>query len=115
GGIALYLFAHVALRLRMNGGLGLGRPLAMVFLLALLPVAREVPALASLGLVAAVCVTLILYEVMRHRESRAFIRAHRADLSIDEFREVETHAVAVTAGDGTSRSWRWWRPWSRTA
>src|SRR5207248_1303636 len=77
--------------------------------------ARDVYAYLHMPMVAAVCVTLIVYEVMRHRDSRAFIRAHRTDLRIDEFREVETHAVAVTAGDGTSRSWRWWRRWSRTA
>ena len=56
GGIALYLLAHIALRLRIGGGLGRGRPVATVVLLGLLPVAREVPALTALGLVAAVCV-----------------------------------------------------------
>ena len=40
-GIALYLLAHVGLRLRIGGGLGRGRPIAAVVLLALLPVANE--------------------------------------------------------------------------
>ena len=76
-GIALYLFAHVALRLRIGGGLGRGRPVAAVALLALLPVATHVPAAVALGVVAAVCVALIAYEVLRHREDRARIRAQR--------------------------------------
>ena len=49
GGIALYLLAHVALRLRTAGGLGWGRPVATVVLLGLFPVAREVPALTTLA------------------------------------------------------------------
>jgi hypothetical protein len=36
-----------------------------------------VAAAAALGVVAAVCVALILYEVLRHREDRAAIRAQR--------------------------------------
>jgi hypothetical protein len=57
GGVALYLLAHVALRLRIGGGLGRGRPAATVVLLGLLPVVSEIPALTALALVAAVCVS----------------------------------------------------------
>jgi low temperature requirement protein LtrA len=81
GGIALYLAAHVAVRLRIGGGLGRGRPIATVVLVALLPVVTHVPASAALGLVAAVCVVLITYEVLRHREGRALIRARRGALN----------------------------------
>jgi low temperature requirement protein LtrA len=62
-GIALYLVAHLALRLRIHGGLGRGRSIAALLLLALLPVAIHVPAAVALGLVAAICVALIAYEV----------------------------------------------------
>jgi len=89
GGIALYLLAHVALRLRIGGGFGRGRPVAAVVLLALLPVGTRVPALAALGGVAAICVALILYEVLRHRESRAWIRAHRGSFTIADISQVE--------------------------
>ena len=89
GGIALYLIAHVAVRLRIGGGLGRGRPIASLALLAMLPVAVHVPAAVALGLVAALCVALIVYEVVRHREGRAFIRARRGALSADEIRRVE--------------------------
>src|SRR3954452_13172536 len=77
GGIALYLLAHVALHLRIGGGLGRGRPVASVLLLGVLPVAREVPALAALGVVAAICVALIAYEVISHCDARAAIRSRR--------------------------------------
>ena len=55
GGLALYFAGHVANRLRTGGGWGHGRPVATVVLLALVPVATVVPALAALGLVAAAC------------------------------------------------------------
>jgi low temperature requirement protein LtrA len=86
GGIALYLLAHVALRLRIGGGLGRGRPAATVVLLGLLPVAREVSALTALDLVAAVCVSLIVYEAVRHREERAWIRSRRGAFTMEDAR-----------------------------
>jgi low temperature requirement protein LtrA len=88
GGVAMYLLAHVALRLRIGGGLGRGRPIATVVLPALFPVAREVRALAALGLVAAVCVSLIAYEYLRYRESRAWIRSRRGAFTMEEAARV---------------------------
>jgi low temperature requirement protein LtrA len=90
GGIGLYLVAHVALRLRIGGtGVGRGRPIAAVVLLGLLPVVREVPALTALGIVAAICASLIGYEVARHRESRAWIRSRRGAFTLEEAARVE--------------------------
>jgi low temperature requirement protein LtrA len=74
GGVALYLLAHVAFRVRMGGGLGHGRPTAAAALLLFLPAASKVPALVALATVAAVCVALIAYEFLRYREARATIR-----------------------------------------
>src|SRR6266542_2543577 len=96
GGVALYLLAHVALRLRIGGGLGRGRPVATVVLLGLIPVATHVPALLALGLVAAVCVSLIAYEVAWHRESRAWIRSRRGAFTLEE-------ASRIAAGDRRER------------
>jgi low temperature requirement protein LtrA len=81
GGLALYLLAHVGVRLRIGGGLGHGRPVAVIVLLALLPVAVEVPALVALALVAAVSAGLIAYEALRYREARAEIRRAREALT----------------------------------
>jgi low temperature requirement protein LtrA len=88
GGIALYLAAHVALRLRIGGGLGRGRPFATILLLVLLPLAREVPALAALGLVTAVCAALIAYEALRYPYARAWIRSRRGAFTMEEAARV---------------------------
>jgi low temperature requirement protein LtrA len=84
GGLALYLLAHVLLRLRITfvispslnflGRIGRGRPVAVVTLLAFWPLADEVPALAALAFVAAVFIGLIAYEAIRYRDSRSRIR-----------------------------------------
>ena len=58
GGSALYLFAYVALGLRLGRTLRSGRTIAAVLLALLLRVALKVPALVALTLVPAVWVAL---------------------------------------------------------
>ena len=94
GGLALYFLAHVALRIRIGGGLGRGRPVAAVLLLLLLPLTTVVPALAALSLAAVICAGVIIYEFARHRESRAWIRSRRGAFTTDELR---THGERTTA------------------
>jgi low temperature requirement protein LtrA len=77
GGLALYYFSHVAFRLRVDRSFGPGRTVATIVLLALTPAALELPALAALALVAAVCCGLIVYDVMHYREDRAQVRLAR--------------------------------------
>jgi low temperature requirement protein LtrA len=84
GGVALYLLAHVALRLRIGGGLGHGRPVATILLIGLIPLATEMRAISALGLVAAVCAALIAYEALRYRDSRAWIRSRRGAFTMEE-------------------------------
>jgi low temperature requirement protein LtrA len=86
GGLALYFLAHVALRLRIGGGLGHGRPVATILLIALIPLAMAVPALTALGLVTAVCAALIAYEAIRYREGRVWIRSRRGAFTMEEAR-----------------------------
>ena len=74
GGVALYLLAHVAFRLRNVGSLSLRRLVVAVALLLLVPVATQVPALAALGGVAAILVGLIVYETVRYAEARDRVR-----------------------------------------
>jgi len=81
GGPALYLFAYVALRVRVSRTLGHGRVGAAVACALLVPVATVVPALAALGLVAAVWVGLHAYEIVWYREARAQTRTLRAPVS----------------------------------
>jgi low temperature requirement protein LtrA len=77
GGLALYLLAHVAFRLRNVGTLNRQRLVVAAVLLAFLPAARELAALASLAVVAILCGGLIAYEAIRFREARARVRSLR--------------------------------------
>jgi len=81
GGPALYLFAYVALRLRVSRTLGRGRLVAAVACALLLPIAIVVPALVALTLVAVVWVAFHAYEIIWWREARARTRALRLPAS----------------------------------
>jgi low temperature requirement protein LtrA len=74
GGTALYLLAHVAFRLRNMHTLSGRRLVCAIVLLALVPVGRSLPALATLGILAALLVVLIAYEALRYAEARDHIR-----------------------------------------
>ena len=74
GGTALYLLGHVAFRLRNVGTLNRQRLLCAVGLLALVPVAVELPSLATLALLAGVLVALITYEAVRFADARDRVR-----------------------------------------
>jgi low temperature requirement protein LtrA len=74
GGTALYLLAHVAFRWRNVRRLSTQRLLCAGVLAALVPLAVEVPALATLGILAAVLAALIAYEQVRFAELRDRLR-----------------------------------------
>jgi low temperature requirement protein LtrA len=74
GGAALYLLAHVAFLFRTTGRVFRRRTIGAVVLLALVPVALAIPALAALALVGAVCSSVVAYEAIRHREHRVQVR-----------------------------------------
>jgi low temperature requirement protein LtrA len=74
GGVALYLLAHVAFRLRNVGTLNRQRLVVAAVLLALVPLTRDAPALATLALVAVVATALIAYEAIRFAEDRERVR-----------------------------------------
>jgi low temperature requirement protein LtrA len=81
GGPALYLFAFVALRMRVSRTVGRGRLLAAIACALVVPVALAVPALVALALVAAIWVALHAYELIWWREDRARARALRLPAS----------------------------------
>jgi low temperature requirement protein LtrA len=62
GGVALYLVADVAFRRRIIGVQEPPRLLAAAACLAVIPLALELPALAALAIVGAICVALVAYE-----------------------------------------------------
>ena len=79
GGTALYLVAHVAFRLRNVHRFSLQRLLCAIALVALIPAAVELPALATLGILAALLVVLIVYESVRFAELRDRMRHQVAE------------------------------------
>jgi low temperature requirement protein LtrA len=74
GGVALYLLAHICFRLRNVHSLNRARLAVALLLVVLLPVVAHVPALAALGVLAALLVALIGYEVTKFAEARAALR-----------------------------------------
>jgi low temperature requirement protein LtrA len=74
GGTAMYLVAHVAFRLRNVGSLNRHRLVVAVLLVALIPLGVELPALATLGLLAAFLAALIAFEALRYAEARDRVR-----------------------------------------
>jgi len=80
GGVALYLVAHIAFRLRNLGTLNRQRMVAAAILLALLPAGLVLPSIASLSLVTAVLVSLVIYEAVRFKEARHAIRDQEGEM-----------------------------------
>jgi low temperature requirement protein LtrA len=88
GGLSLYFLAHVVQRLRFvffirhttsdrPGYIGPGRLAAAVAMLALIPAALRLSAIASLGLAAGVCCGLIAWDLIHYREERVEVRRER--------------------------------------
>jgi low temperature requirement protein LtrA len=78
GGVALYLLAHVAFRWRNVHSLNRRRLACAVIMLALIPVATEISALATSAIIAALLIVLIAYEVIRFSEFRERTRQELA-------------------------------------
>jgi low temperature requirement protein LtrA len=74
GGAALYLLAQIAFLHRMTGRIFRRRTIGAIVLLALIPAALAIPALAALCLVGAVCSLVVAYEAIGQREHRALVR-----------------------------------------
>jgi low temperature requirement protein LtrA len=74
GGVALFLFAHVAFKRRTWGQVSLRRLVVAVLIGALIPLGMELPALGALGLLTAVMVAMIASEAVRYSEVREQIR-----------------------------------------
>jgi low temperature requirement protein LtrA len=79
GGISLYLLGHVGQRLRNIGTVNNHRLVCAALLLALIPLAVELPALATLAILAAVLWVLIGLEAKRFVGSRQRAREALAD------------------------------------
>ena len=82
GGTALYLLAHVAFRWRNVHRFSSQRLLCAIGLLVLVPAALEIPALATLALVAGVLAALIAYETAHFAELRDRLRHQLAQQGV---------------------------------
>jgi low temperature requirement protein LtrA len=96
GGVALYLLAHVALRLRNAHTLNRQRLGLAVVLGALVPAAVHTPALATLGGVAALLWAMIAYETSRYDDRRYRLR-HGLDAQVPGPPPTEPTPEAPTA------------------
>ena len=74
GGTALYLLGHVAFRYRHIHTINVQRTGLAVLLLATLPLATAIPALATLAYVTALVWVLIVYETRTYGEGRQSVR-----------------------------------------
>jgi low temperature requirement protein LtrA len=74
GGAAMYLLAHVAFRLRNMHTFSRRRFVCAIVLLALLPAGAALPALLTLGILAALLAALIAYEALRYADARDRVR-----------------------------------------
>jgi low temperature requirement protein LtrA len=74
GGLALYLLGHIAFRLRNVHTLNRQRLVTAIVLLALIPLATEIDALAALAVSVGLCASLVAYEAIRFSEARARVR-----------------------------------------
>ncbi|WP_031939236.1 low temperature requirement protein A [Prescottella defluvii] len=76
GGTALYLAALVFFKKYGTGALSVPRIGAVIVLIALVPVVWHLPALATLGVLTAVLLALIMFEFFRFAEPRREVRSH---------------------------------------
>jgi low temperature requirement protein LtrA len=83
GGVAIYLLAHVALRLRNAHTVNWQRLVLALVLFALIPLALEIPALATVIVVDVLLWAMIAYETARYDERRYRLR-HGLDLELPE-------------------------------
>ena len=78
GGLAIYLFGHVAFRYRHVHTINRQRLLLGIVLLILVPVATEVPALAAVAVANVLIWTMIAYETRMYGEGRHEVRRPQA-------------------------------------
>ena len=79
GGTALYLLAHVAFRWRNVHRFSVQRLLAAIVCVALIPAAVELPALATLAILAVLLGAVVVYEHARFAELRGRLRHQLAE------------------------------------
>jgi low temperature requirement protein LtrA len=90
GGVVLFLVAHAAFKYRTWHQVTVRRLLVAGLLVVLMPAAMELPALAALGLLAAVMVVMIATESVRYSEVREQIRHEDAGPEAHRVHQAES-------------------------
>ncbi|GIJ21286.1 low temperature requirement protein A [Micromonospora lutea] len=93
GGVILYLLGNMLFQLRTLRTLLWTRVAALLALIASVPIALSLPGLATLGLLTAICVGLVLAEVLLMSDARQTLRA----AVFEERTAHETHEAAYRA------------------
>ena len=88
GGVALYLLAHVAFRYRNVHSVNVQRVVVAVLMIALIPGAARMPALAALGLVSAIMIALIVFEATKFSDIRDRVR-HEEEIVVSQMERDE--------------------------
>lgn len=101
GGVALYLWGHVAFRYRFARTINRERLAVGVLLVALVPVAAAIPAWAMLLTVTCVTWLLVAYETLAWSDTRAFVRQEHGNLGEDQ--DSSTPQDSSTRQDRTTR------------
>jgi low temperature requirement protein LtrA len=76
GGVALYLLGHNAFRLRDIGDVSVPRLVVAGLSCALVTIGVRIPALLTLGILAALLAALVAFETLYWREERSKLRKH---------------------------------------
>ncbi len=76
GGVALFLLGQVGFEWLTTHELELSRLLTTIALVVLAPVTAQLPALATLGLVAVVLIVMVAFETLQQSEHRSDLRDH---------------------------------------
>jgi len=76
GGVVVYLLGHIAFKWRTGHQVLLVRVLTAAVVAVLVPAAARLPALAALGLLAAVLVAMVTFESVHYAEHRRELRSH---------------------------------------
>jgi len=79
GGVALYLLAHVAVRMRNTRSVSNVRLAVAALLLATIPLVTEIPATAAVAVLLGLLIALITYETRLYGETRSRVRHEHWD------------------------------------
>jgi len=103
GGVGIYLLGHVGVRLRGAGSLSRRRLFVALVMFALIPLAEEIPSLATLAIIAAVLAALIVYETISYGEGRGRVR-YAFDRGIEDTDLVPAPAERYGSGSADAAS-----------